>query len=200
MNSRPIGIFDSGVGGLTVFKVLESALPDEAFVYLGDTARVPYGTRSAETVVRYSLEAARFLADHDVKMLIVACNSASSVALDALAAEVSFPVIGVIEPGARRAAELSPRGRIGVIGTRGTIASEAYAVFRGEKTFEIGVITARAHRGRGLAVAACRRLIEECRASGMDVYWSCHESNLASQRAAVKLGFEGRRPYRFYVY
>jgi glutamate racemase len=126
MNSRPIGIFDSGVGGLTVFKVLESALPDEAFVYLGDTARVPYGTRSAETVVRYSLEAAHFLTDHDVKMLIVACNSASSVALDALAAEVSFPVIGVIEPGARRAAELSPHGRIGVIGTRGTIASEAY--------------------------------------------------------------------------
>ncbi|MHC4451066.1 MAG: GNAT family N-acetyltransferase [Planctomycetota bacterium] len=81
-----------------------------------------------------------------------------------------------------------------------TIASEAYAVFRGEKTFEIGAITARAHRGRGLAVAACRRLIEECRESGMDVYWSCHESNLASQRAAVKLGFKDRFPYRFYVY
>jgi len=126
MNSRPIGIFDSGVGGLTVFKVLEAALPDEAFVYLGDTARVPYGTRSAETVVRYSLEAAGFLAGHDVKMLVVACNSASSVALDALAAEVPVPVIGVIEPGARRAAELSTEGRIGVIGTRGTIASEAY--------------------------------------------------------------------------
>jgi RimJ/RimL family protein N-acetyltransferase len=81
-----------------------------------------------------------------------------------------------------------------------TIASEAYAVFRGAKTFEIGVITARAHRGRGLAVAACRRLIEECRASGMDVYWSCHESNLASQRAAVKLGFGDRNSYRFFVY
>jgi glutamate racemase len=126
MNPRPIGIFDSGVGGLTVYKVLEAALPHEGFVYLGDTARVPYGTRSAETVVRYSLEAARFLAEHDVKMLVVACNSASSVALEALAAEVPVPVIGVIEPGARRAAELTTHGRIGVVGTRGTIASEAY--------------------------------------------------------------------------
>jgi glutamate racemase len=123
---RPIGIFDSGVGGLTVFKALEAALPRESFVYLGDTARVPYGTRSAETVVRYSLEAARFLSAHDVKMLIVGCNTASSVALDVLARHLDVPVIGVIEPGAKRAAELSPGGRIGVIGTRATVSAEAY--------------------------------------------------------------------------
>jgi glutamate racemase len=126
MDRRPIGIFDSGVGGLTVFKVLETALPGESFVYLGDTARVPYGTRSPETVIGYSLEAARFLRRHDVKMLVVACNTASSVALEAVEAEAGIPVLGVIVPGARRAARLSTRGRIGVIGTRATIASGAY--------------------------------------------------------------------------
>jgi len=126
MNPRPIGIFDSGVGGLTVFKAVEAALARESFVYLGDTARVPYGTRSPETVVRYSLQAARFLRRHDVKMLIVACNTASSVALDALVEELPIPVVGVIQPGARRAAQVSTGGRIGVIGTRATVASEAY--------------------------------------------------------------------------
>jgi glutamate racemase len=126
MNPRPIGIFDSGVGGLTVFKAVAATLPRESFVYLGDTARVPYGSRSSETVVRYSLQAARFLRGHDVKMLIVACNTASSVALDALAGELPIPVVGVILPGARRAAKVSTAGRIGVIGTRATVASGAY--------------------------------------------------------------------------
>ena len=126
MNSSPIGVFDSGVGGLTVFRALEQAVPNESLVYYGDTARVPYGTRSAETVVRYSIEAAQFLRGHDIKMLVVACNTASSVALDPLAAVAGVPVIGVIEPGARRAAESSVTGRIGVIGTRATIKSQAY--------------------------------------------------------------------------
>ena len=126
MSVRPIGVFDSGVGGLTVFKALERALPGEALVYLGDTARVPYGSKSAETVVRYALEAARFLRRHEIKLLVVACNSASSVAMEALAAEHEMPLLGVIRPGARRAVEHSRSGRIGVIGTRGTIASEAY--------------------------------------------------------------------------
>lgn len=126
MDTRPIGIFDSGVGGLTVFRAIEATLPNESFVYLGDTARVPYGTRSPETVVRYSLEAARFLREHDVKMLVVACNTASSVAIDAVADEAKVPVIGVILPGAKRAATLTRSGRIGVIGTRATVSSEAY--------------------------------------------------------------------------
>jgi glutamate racemase len=126
MNPRPIGIFDSGVGGLTVYKAVEAALPNESFVYLGDTARVPYGTRSAETVVRYSREAARFLGGHDVKMLVVACNTASSVALDDLEGELTIPVVGVIRPGALRATEVSASGKIGVIGTRATVQSEAY--------------------------------------------------------------------------
>ncbi|MCP3978257.1 MAG: glutamate racemase [bacterium] len=126
MNERPIGVFDSGVGGLTVFKALEAALPDESMVYLGDTARVPYGTKSPETVARYAREAAHFLARQRVKLLVVACNSASSVGLEALTAEVDFPVVGVIRPGAKAAVELTDSGRIGVIGTRATIDSHAY--------------------------------------------------------------------------
>jgi len=126
MDRRPIGVFDSGVGGLTVFKALEQALPRETMVYLGDTARVPYGTKSAETVTRYSIEAARFLRRYDVKMLVVACNTASALALAAIEQAAQVPVLGVIAPGARRAVEQSKTGRIGVIGTRATIASEAY--------------------------------------------------------------------------
>ncbi len=126
MDPRPIGVFDSGVGGLTVFKALEAAVPGEALVYLGDTARVPYGTRSRETVVRYALEAERFLAGHEVKMLVVACNTASSVAMNELRAGAGVPVHGVIGPGARRAVRETRNGRVGVIGTRATIASEAY--------------------------------------------------------------------------
>lgn len=126
MDPRPIGVFDSGVGGLTVFHALERALPGESLVYLGDTARVPYGTKSAETVVRYACEATRFLLRKEVKMVVVACNSASSVAIEAVEREAGVPVLGVILPGARRAAELSAAGNIGVIGTRATVGSGAY--------------------------------------------------------------------------
>jgi glutamate racemase len=122
----PIGVFDSGVGGLTVFRALERALPSRPLVYLGDTARVPYGTRTADTVTRYSLEAGRFLKRQGVETLVVACNTASSVAIPALESELGIPVHGVIEPGAARAVELSASANIGVIGTRATIGSEAY--------------------------------------------------------------------------
>lgn len=127
MDPRPIGVFDSGVGGLTVFKAMESALAGESLVYLGDTARVPYGTKSAGTVTRYSIEAARFLRKHDVKMVVVACNTASSVAMDEVASEAGVPALGVIVPGAKRAVSLTANGRIGVIGTRATVHSESYA-------------------------------------------------------------------------
>ncbi|MGE4578174.1 MAG: glutamate racemase [Desulfuromonadales bacterium] len=126
MSERAIGVFDSGVGGLTVLKEIVGQLPGEDIVYLGDTARVPYGTKSPQTVVRYALEAAAFLVKHRVKMLVVACNTASSVALPALAEHFSLPVIGVIEPGARTAAAQTRSGRIGVIGTEGTVKSAAY--------------------------------------------------------------------------
>jgi len=121
-----IGIFDSGVGGLTVLHALLAALPREDLIYLGDTGRYPYGTKSAETVTRYSIENVDFLIAKGVKLLVVACNTASSVALDALAARYPVPVIGVIEPGARAAAARTRNGRVGVIGTEGTIASGAY--------------------------------------------------------------------------
>jgi glutamate racemase len=122
-----IGIFDSGVGGLTVMHQLIEALPAESLVYLGDTGRYPYGNKSPETVTRYSLENAAFLVDKGIKLLVVACNAASSVALGVLKAECPVPVVGVIEPGARAAVKASRGGGIGVIGTVGTIASNAYA-------------------------------------------------------------------------
>jgi glutamate racemase len=121
-----IGIFDSGVGGLTVLHALLSALPHEDLVYLGDTGRYPYGTKSAETVTRYSIENVDFLVAKGIKLLVVACNTASSVALDALAARYALPIVGVIEPGARAAVARTRSGRVGVIGTEGTIASGAY--------------------------------------------------------------------------
>ena len=102
--SLPIGIFDSGVGGLTVYRALHDRLPNERFVYLGDTARVPYGTKSLATVERYALENAKFLEARGIKLLVVACNTASALALPAIRAGVKVPVVGVIEPGARAAA------------------------------------------------------------------------------------------------
>lgn len=127
----PIGIFDSGVGGLTVYRALHERLPRERFVYLGDTARVPYGTRSLSTVERYAIENARFLEAHGIKILVVACNTASALALPAIREAVRVPVIGVIEPGARAAVDASAnqtaKRRIGVIATEATVQSGAYA-------------------------------------------------------------------------
>jgi glutamate racemase len=124
--AQKIGVFDSGVGGLTVVKALQARLPAEALVYLGDTARVPYGTRSAEVVTRYSLLNARFLLQHDIKVLVVACNTVSAASLPVLQAELPIPVVGVIGPGALAAARATQSGRVGVIGTPGTIRSGAY--------------------------------------------------------------------------
>ena len=121
-----IGIFDSGVGGLTVQRAILDALPAADTLYLGDTARVPYGTKSAETVTQYSLRNARFLASQGIDLLVVACNTASAVALPAVRNELKLPVLGVVDPGARAAARISHTGRIGVIGTQGTVRSGAY--------------------------------------------------------------------------
>lgn len=121
-----IGIFDSGMGGLTVARRVIERLPSERIVYLGDTARLPYGTKSPETVVRYARACAQVLLKRGIKLLVVACNTASAYALEELRAELDIPVMGVVEPGARRAVEMTRNGRIGVIGTRGTIRSEEY--------------------------------------------------------------------------
>lgn len=125
-SERPIGIFDSGLGGLTVFKEMRRLLPGEDLVYFGDTARVPYGTKSKEAVISFSKEIAGFLAARGVKMIVIACNTASSLALEEVRKAVRVPVIGVIEPGARAALGAAPAGRILVTGTAATVASGAY--------------------------------------------------------------------------
>ena len=124
---RPIGVFDSGMGGLTVMRALMARLPHESFVYLGDTARLPYGSKSPDTVTRYAVQCARALMAHDIKLLVVACNTASASALPALSAALApTPVIGVIEPGAEAAVAAAPSGRIAVIATEGTVKGGAY--------------------------------------------------------------------------
>lgn len=136
----PIGVFDSGVGGLTVLRVLSESLPEESFLYLGDTARLPYGTKSPETICRYALQTAQILAECGIKMLVIACNTASAHALDHLQqAFPDIPVIGVIEAGARAAVTASRNGRIAVIGTEGTIRAAMYdqAIHRLEPAIRI---------------------------------------------------------------
>jgi glutamate racemase len=125
--TNPIGIFDSGIGGLTVVKSILRLMPNENIVYFGDTARVPYGSKSNETVIEYSLQAANFLLRKNIKLLVVACNTASAVALKDLKKFLTIPVIGMIEPGAKMAVQESRNGLIGVIGTRATISNRAYA-------------------------------------------------------------------------
>jgi glutamate racemase len=124
---HPIGVFDSGVGGLTVVRALRSELPGEDIVYLGDTARVPYGSKSPRTVERYSLACQQFLLDRGVKLVLIACNTASANALPALVAASPVPVIGAVDPGASSALAATRNGHLGVIGTLGTIRSGAYA-------------------------------------------------------------------------
>lgn len=124
--SHSIGLFDSGLGGLTVLRQLLKAAPQEQFIYYGDTARLPYGEKSRETIIRYSLENARFLLTQQIKFLVVACSTASSHALETLEQQLDIPVIGMIGPGADSALKSTQSGHIAVLGTKGTIASQAY--------------------------------------------------------------------------
>lgn len=126
MDRRPIGVFDSGIGGLTVVKELKKILPGEKIIYFGDTARVPYGTKSKDTVTRFSKESVRFLLRFKVKLVVIACNTASSLSLPALRKSFRVPIIGVIRPGVRRIFEITETGPVGIIGTRATISSAAY--------------------------------------------------------------------------
>ena len=126
IKSAPIGVFDSGIGGLTVVREIIRRLPRENIIYLGDTARVPYGTKSSRTVIAYSRNNAEFLISKGIKMLVVACNTSSAVSLPSLSRDLEIPVIGVIGPGARRAAQVTKSKRVGVIGTPSTIKSSAY--------------------------------------------------------------------------
>src|SRR5271167_261288 len=126
-SQEPIGVFDSGLGGLTVVKELIHHLPNERIVYFGDTARVPYGTKSGDTIIRYSREIVRVLLKYKVKMVVVACNTASSLALDVLKKEFDLPIIGVIEPGARKATQVTRNKKVGIIATSSTVKSGKYA-------------------------------------------------------------------------
>ncbi|MCX7991177.1 MAG: glutamate racemase [Proteobacteria bacterium] len=124
--NNPIGIFDSGVGGLTVLKEIKKKLPAEKLIYLGDTARVPYGNKSKDTIVRYSIENTKFLMQFDIKLLVVACNTSTATSLRILKETFDIPIIGVIEPGAKKAVEITRNYRVGIIGTEATIRSSAY--------------------------------------------------------------------------
>jgi glutamate racemase len=155
VGDRPIGVFDSGLGGLTVLRALVDLLPTESTVYFGDTGRFPYGPKPADDVLKYALEIGDFLVDRDVKMLVVACNSATAVALESLQDRYEIPVIGVVEPGIRAAASATRTGRVGAIGTVGTIASGAYQ-------------QAAAAAGIELTCAACPGFVEFVEAGDVD--------------------------------
>ncbi len=123
IKNNPIGVFDSGVGGLTVVKELIKLLPNENLVYFGDTARVPYGTKSEKTIKEYSIQNTKFLTSHNVKAIVIACNTSSAIALDYIASMINIPVIGVIKPGAQAAVNYTKNKKIAVIGTTATITS-----------------------------------------------------------------------------
>ena len=178
MNRKSIGVFDSGVGGLTVLKEILKALPHEGIVYLGDTARVPYGIRSREMVTRYSFDNTDFLLTKGIKLLTIACNTASSVSLEAIRKRLPIPVIGVVGPGAKAAVSATRNGRIGVIGTEATIRSSAYM----EKIKEIDgsvevfglpcpLFVSLAEEGftdDDIALMVARRYLEDLRGRGID--------------------------------
>jgi glutamate racemase len=127
LKKQPIGIFDSGIGGLTVFKEIRKQFPQEDIIYFGDTARVPYGPKSPQTVLNYSVQNARFLLQNGAKIIVVACNTSASVALQKLREILPIPIIGVIQPGAAHATSVTQNRKIGIIGTEGTIRSDAYS-------------------------------------------------------------------------
>lgn len=137
--NAPIGVFDSGVGGLTVAREIMRQLPDEHIVYFGDTARVPYGSKSKDNIIRYSRQIIRFLRTKNVKAIVIACNTASALALDIVRSETDIPVIGVIVPGARAAVQATEQKKIGVIGTEATIRSEMYTKIMKEMDAEVSV-------------------------------------------------------------
>ncbi len=178
-NNSPIGVFDSGIGGLTVLSEIKKLLPKENFVYLGDTARVPYGTKSSKTVITYSQINSKFLVSKGIKLLVVACNTASAVALASLRWDLEIPVIGVIEPGARKAVGTTKKGIVGVIGTPSTIKSDAYKKAIENISPDIEVVSKACPlfvplaeegwtEGR-IADLAAKRYLEPLKDSGIDV-------------------------------
>lgn len=140
LQSAPIGVFDSGVGGLTVAREIMRQIPNEKIVYFGDTARVPYGSKSKDTVTKYSKQIVRFLRTQNVKAIVIACNTASAYALDEIEKEIDIPIIGVVRPGAKVAVEATRNGKIGVIATEGTINSQIYSTYIKQINENVNVI------------------------------------------------------------
>ncbi len=190
----PIGVFDSGVGGLTVAREIMRNLPSEKIVYFGDTARVPYGSKSKETIIRYSRQIIRFLQQQQVKAIVVACNTASAFALDAVRDEFDIPIIGVIEPGAKVAAAQTRNKRVGIIGTVGTVGSGIHAEYLKHLDPEITVF------GK-----ACPSTIRKIMGDGVCLVNPAYETALELGRLLEEKGLAGEGteknefPYRFYV-
>ena len=138
--NAPIGVFDSGVGGLTVVREIMRHLPNENLVYFGDTARVPYGSKSKDTIIRFSRQIIRFLKTKDVKAIVIACNTASALALEIVRQEIDIPIIGVVVPGARAAVRETRNKRIGVLGTEATIKSEMYTRLMQQEDADVSVV------------------------------------------------------------
>ena len=174
-SNRPIGVFDSGLGGLTVLRSLIDLLPDEPVVYFGDTGRFPYGPKPAEEVAKYAIQIADLLLELDVRMIVVACNSASAAALEVLQERCDVPVIGVIEPGVRAASAVTRKGRVGVIGTVGTIRSGSYQRVAAQVAPDIELVC-----------AACPGFVEFVEAGDVDSdqVYVLAERLLAPMRAA----------------
>lgn len=140
LRDAPVGVFDSGVGGLTVAREIMRQIPNEKIIYFGDTARVPYGSKSRETITRYSRQIVNFLREQQVKAIVAACNTASAYALEEIEKEIDIPIIGVVKPGAKVAVEATKNGKIGVIGTEGTIGSRIYSTYINEINSKIKVL------------------------------------------------------------
>ena len=202
----PIGVFDSGVGGLTVAREIMRNLPSEKIVYFGDTARVPYGSKSKETIIRYSRQIIRFLQQQQVKAIVVACNTASAFALDAVRDEFDIPIIGVIEPGAKVAAAQTRNKRGGIIGTVGTVGSGIHAEYLKHLDPEITVFGKACPLFVPLVEEGwLRSTIRKVMGDGVCLVNPAYETALELGRLLEKKGLAGEGteknefPYRFYV-
>ena len=180
MDNRPIGVFDSGLGGLTAVRALRRALPEEDLIYFGDTARVPYGGRSRETLLHYARQDVRFLRTHDLKAILIACGTISTTALSALQTENDVPVVGVVEPACRRAVSVTRSGKVGLIATLASVRSGAYEAKIAELDHTVEVIShpcplfvplvenGRIHRGDIVVETVAREYLEPLQKAGVD--------------------------------
>ena len=213
----PIGVFDSGIGGLTVAREIMRQIPNEKIIYFGDTARMPYGSKSKETVTRFSKQIVRFLETFQVKTIVVACNTASAYALDELEKELDIPIIGVIKPGAKTAAEVTRNGRIGVIATEATIGSQMYNKYIQELNKDVTIYgkacplfvplveNGRFRPGDCVIETVAREYLAPMREKGVDtLILGCTHYPLLTEVIAVSLGIStegatvqpsGRRPW-----